>query len=548
MARQARRRIGVCAGLAAIVAVAVALTLATGGANAGGAGAGGASAGGARAGGVGARAAAAHAPGSALDTSAGGASGSSAQLSNALKLTVGAPLNVHPIRPGFLGLSIEYPSIEAYAGTNPKAINPVLVQLIRNIAPNQSPVLRIGGDSTDWEWWPVQGMQKPGGVKYALTPTWIAVMKAVTEQLDARLILGVDLEANSLTLARAEANALVNGLGTQTVEALEPGNEPELYGSWAWYHTASGDPVKGRPSSWDIQAFERQLAQVERLLRPTPLAGPAAGSAKWIAELRQFLGAAPYLKLITLHKYPLQQCYTAQSEPTYPTIAHMLSARASRGLAGSVARYIRMAHARGIPIRIDEMNTNSCGAVPKVTESFGSALWAADTLFAMAAAGADGVNVHTYQGSTYQLFGFGRSHGRWSAAVEPEYYGLMLFALAAPPGSRLLGVSGPATREVRAWATSAPDGQVRVTVINDDLTHAHTVAIKLGGAATAATLIRLRAPRVGSRSGVSLGGLGFGTRTTTGRPSGRQRSYAVTPTGGEYVVTVPSASAALLIR
>ena len=40
-----------------------------------------------------------------------------------------------PIPPGFLGLSLEYNSIEQYAGTDPGAIDPVFVQLVRNPEP-----------------------------------------------------------------------------------------------------------------------------------------------------------------------------------------------------------------------------------------------------------------------------------------------------------------------------------------------------------------------------------------------------------------------------
>ena len=69
---------------------------------------------------------------------------------------------------GFVGLSLEYPAVAAYAGTDPSALNPVFVQLIRNLNPGQLPVLRIGGDSTDWTWWPVAGMSQPAGVNYTL--------------------------------------------------------------------------------------------------------------------------------------------------------------------------------------------------------------------------------------------------------------------------------------------------------------------------------------------------------------------------------------------
>ena len=178
-------------------------------------------------------------------------------------------MKVHPIRPGFLGLSIEYPSIEPYAGTDPSDINPTLINLIRNITPNQSPVIRIGGDSSDWEWWPVPGMTRPGGVKYTLTPTWVAVTKALAQQLNARLILGLDLEANSLKLAATEAAHFVDGIGPSSIEAFEPGNEPELYGSWPWYVAPGGRRVHGRPASWSIGDYARQVVSLRRTLDAT---------------------------------------------------------------------------------------------------------------------------------------------------------------------------------------------------------------------------------------------------------------------------------------
>jgi hypothetical protein len=468
---------------------------------------------------------------------------------NSLKLIVGALADVHPIRPGFLGLSIEYPSIEPYAGTDPTAINPVLVQLIRNITPNQSPVLRIGVDSTDWTWWPVAHVRKPGGVRYTLAPRWMAVTKALSEQLDARLILGLDLEVNNLTLERAEARAFLDGLGRQSIDALEPGNEPELYGSWAWYVSPDGTRVHGRPPSWNIGTYAREFGTLRRALKSTPLAGPASGSPKWSTELGQFLGTAPYLKLVTVHRYPLQLCYTAPSDPKYPTIQNLLSAQASRGLAEATKADIVLAHAHGMPIRIAEMNTNSCGDARGVTNTFASALWAIDTLFAMANAGADGVNVHTYRGSSYQLFTFDRADGGWSARVEPEYYGLDFFAQSAPPGSKLLHLYGPANGALRAWATRGRDGRLRITLINDDLHRARTVAIRAPGSSGAtATLLRLTAPAATASSGISIGGLTFGARTTTGQPAGAQQLYTENPTRGQYVVRVPPASAALLIR
>ncbi len=113
-------------------------------------------------------------------------------------------------------------------------------------------MVRIGGDSTDWTWWPVRGMRRPPGVSYDLSPAWIARARALTESTGARLILGINLESGSTAIAATEARHLVDGIGRRHIEALEIGNEPELYNALPWYHTTGGAarvraPVELRP-------------------------------------------------------------------------------------------------------------------------------------------------------------------------------------------------------------------------------------------------------------------------------------------------------------
>jgi len=57
----------------------------------------------------------------------------------------------------YLGLSLEYWTLENYAGRNPKAINPIFVRLLRDILPPRGGIVRVGGVTTDKTWWPVPG-------------------------------------------------------------------------------------------------------------------------------------------------------------------------------------------------------------------------------------------------------------------------------------------------------------------------------------------------------------------------------------------------------
>jgi hypothetical protein len=446
---------------------------------------------------------------------------------------------------GFLGLSFEYPAVEPYTGTDPNAINPVLLQLIRNLSPGQAPSLRIGGDSTDWTWWPVPGVAKPLGIKWTLTPTWVHVIGALAHDLGARLILGINLELDSAPDASAEARALVSAIGRSSIAGLEPGNEPELYGSFSFYVLPGGKAVTGRPAGYDFSDYLRDFSRISHSLPNLPLVGPATGGPRWIPQLHKFLAAQPRVRVATLHKYPLQTCFIAPSLPQYPTIAHLLAPLASKGLAGAVAPYVEIAHERHAALRIDEMNSDSCGVAPGISNGFASALWALDAVFEMARVGVDGVNIHTYPSATYQLFKFTHLDGRWSAFVAPEYYGLEMFAQAAPPGASLLDASG-ALGNVRPWATRAPNGTVHVVLINEDTSRSHTVAVRIPAVHGTATLTRLLGPSVSATTGVTLGGQTYGSDTTTGTLAGHSTAIAVRKTGLGYVVTVPAGSAAML--
>src|SRR5581483_4436355 len=164
------------------------------------------------------------------------------------------------IASGFVGLSFEFTALPAYAG-DASAINPLLVKLIRNLAPGQSPVLRIGGNSTDWTWLPVRGAARPADVSYRLTPAWLHTAGALARALDARMILGVNLAMNRPALAVAEARAMVAAVGRPALAALEIGNEGDVYRRFPRYRNSRGSLTAVRARSYNFREFLKEFAR-----------------------------------------------------------------------------------------------------------------------------------------------------------------------------------------------------------------------------------------------------------------------------------------------
>jgi hypothetical protein len=456
---------------------------------------------------------------------------------------------------GFLGFSFEFQAVRAYTGSDPRHINPVLKQLIRNLSPGQAPVLRIGGDSTDVSYVPTAGVKPPPYVAYPLTPGWLATTGALGRQLGARMIMGLNLAANKPALAAAEGRAFVTTFGGRAIAALEIGNEPNIYSSLTIYHTILGIPVHVRPRTFGYPAFRRQFEAIARaaphltLAGPALAAGPTPAKGSWVKTMPDFLARDPRVQIMTIHRYPLRNCFVPPSSPQYPTVDHLLSRYATAGLAAGVRRWLAIAHHQHRQLRVDELNSVACRGKTGISDTFASSLWVTDALFSLLNAGVDGVNLHTLPGSFYQLFEFTHDSRGWHAAVRPDYYGLQLFAQAAPPGSRLLKVGGlgGSSSVLSVWATRSSDHIDRIVLIDKDPNRSETVTVRPAhGTPGGAMLERMRAPNVRSASDITLGGRTYGRFTDTGQLAPPITQPVSPGRHGGYTVTVPKGSAALL--
>lgn len=430
-----------------------------------------------------------------------------------------------PIPATFMGLSHEWSTAQQLMGSPSTAtgLNPIYRQLVQNLlAYGAGPIIiRIGGNSTD--------LTSEG------RPDTVDAFAQLYTDIGAQFILGVNLGANDVGLATRQARTYIAGMPPGSLQAIEIGNEPDLFHS-------NGD----RPSSYAYADYATNFDTWRTAIAPllpagVGLVGPSWSSASSLKDLPTFLDAeGNSLSAVSQHWYAGTQC-NGRTNPS----DFLLRPQSAISGPDSVGQSVQLAHQHGLPFRVGEMNSISCGGEPGVSDIFASALWAADAMFELANEGVDGVNIHTGNGGGYALFTFNKTTASYTlTSVRPEYYGLLLFQAAAPADSQLLPVNVASSSNVKAWASVDPAGVLRITLINKDESAGGNVTVQVPTSGSAA-LTRLLAPGLSAQSGITLGGQSF-DGSADGTLQGAAAFETVAPTPSGYTVAVPPLSAALL--
>jgi hypothetical protein len=415
----------------------------------------------------------------------------------------------------FIGLSYESALIATPDYFTPN--NPSLLGLIRGLGAHG--VIRIGGNTSERTAWETSAAKQTPD-RYVITPAAIDRLAAAMRRLGWRVIYGLNLADNVPERAADEAGYVARALGSKLL-AFQIGNEPDGFGRWSGV----------RPAGYDVQNFVAEWrtfhAAIHARVPDARFAGPdVAAETDWIPA---FAEARPEnLVLLTRHYYT-----AGPAKDPGVTLPRLLGSAAQ--IEPVLRKLENFSRTYRLPYRIAETNSVYAGGRPGVSDTLGAALWGAELMFQIAAAGGAGVNFHAGPDKVYTpIAGGGAPHH-----AQPLYYGMLLFAQAAR------GALVPARLEsdlnLACFAARADDGSLRACLINKDARGAR-LRIDPGRRFAAASAMRLAGPSIDATAALTLGGATIDASGRWAPAAPEMLQFA----NGHVLVDVPGASAALV--
>jgi len=451
----------------------------------------------------------------------------------------GLPVTVaiNPLAPGpvvperFLGLSFEAAALTQLSQYNNRGN---LVSMLRSLGPG---MLRFGGITADENVaWTDAQTPRPAWASSVIGPAQMHALGVLARRSGWQVLLTVGLAHYEPTAAAREVAAAHRALGAN-LAAVEIGNEPNSYGSHGL-----------RELPWLAQTYEEEVTSyrqaIDALTPGVPIAGPDISGSGIFSDWGEAEALTQQPVLLTGHHYPLG---CVQTPP--PSIELLLSEETRAREARSLATYMSLEPITGIPVRIDEANTVSCGGTPGISNTFASALWASGYITQAMTAGTAGINL---QGNPKNCPGYtplctpdpaAIASGQLSA--EPEWYALLLTSSLV--GTRPLPstISASTAPNLAVASFLGPEHSFKVVLVDDEPQGAQPLALhlQLGSADGNAQILRLTAPAQSASRGVLLGGRAVAADGLWSPPA---RPPTVPVRGGTVALALAADSAALV--
>jgi hypothetical protein len=400
------------------------------------------------------------------------------------------------------------------------ASNHNLIELFRHLGAG---VLRLGGGAVDRLLW----TSSTNGTHQQISSTNVKNLAGFLRSTGWLCLYAINLATSTPALAAEEVGFVVSALG-ESLLGIEIGNEPDEYGVTGKFF-AGNWTFQNFMDRWD--AFRSAILQAAPHV---PITGPAAGGGNHISTW-----TLPFGQIVTPSELTLlTQHYYRQSGASATSTATFLVSPDNQ-LTTDVGILKAGAQQLGIPYRISECNSFFNGGAAGVSNSYASSLWVLDFLFDAAMGGATGVNMH----------GGGNAPGYTPIAddsgavieARPEYYGLLLFALAGT-GTLLETQLSAGSVDVTAYAVRTPSGGLNIILVNKDTLQNVTLTIQANQAIETASMQIMTGPSLAAVSGVAIQGATMNKDGTFAPAS----PGTLTPAGGQTTCFLPALSAALI--
>lgn len=451
-----------------------------------------------------------------------------------LRLTIDPHTTGHTIGANFTGLSYESQQLGDPTFFSPD--NAELVGLVRRLG--KRGVLRIGGNTSEYCYWtpnptaadlavssaavgPSTG--KGPDVARKITPQAVRNLRKFIDATGWTLIYGLNIGTGKAETAADEAAFVMKELGPKLV-AFQLGNEPDLF-----YRNGI------RKAGYDFADYARDWQHFFTVIRArvpnARFAGPdTAYNDTWLA---------PFAEKFKNDIEFLSQHYYAEGPPTDPRMTIERLLRPNSSLEQELVGMQKTHRETGLPFRMTE--TNSCygGGKKGVSNTFASALWGAELMYQLAAAGAIGINFHGGGFGWYTPIAGTRQKG---FEARPIYYGMLLFAEAGAGQLVKNTLSEPQPEDTIAAYSLKTDSGLKTVVLNKSADAALRLVVDPGHKAGKATVLILSGPSLEATSGVTLGGA---TVNAHGGWRGAERK-SIVGKDGVFTVELPAASGALV--
>ncbi|MGA2140866.1 MAG: heparinase [Brevinematales bacterium] len=403
--------------------------------------------------------------------------------------------------------------------------NTALIKLFRLLGPG---ILRIGGNSVNETVWAGEGSS-------GIHPASVDRLAKFLEAVNWKIIYGLNGTTSSTALTAEEALYACNTLG-KNLYGFEIGNEPDIYHSNGLKSSQFRFP--DFKESW--LSYHSSIIKALGPSQPPAFSGPASGFnyKDYTVPFAEQLGG--YVNLLTHHYY----LGNGKSIPP-PTIDRLLESM-ENGNNGALLKQLKAVknaadRFTGGRYRIAEANSYYNGGAPGVSDNFGSALWALEFCFTLAQNGSSGVNFHGGGSGT----GYTPIANNLKGAVlqvRPEFYGILLFSLAANGALLSTEESGPSS--LLSYAVSENDGSTAVILANNSRTNIPEVTVNLPGVYTNAGYMILTSPSIDAIADTTLGG----SEIDAGGAWTPEPGMSIPLAGGgkSFTIKVPSGSAILI--